>query len=88
MFCHADEFDLVMTVVVLGIVADSIDDNCGRNSSSNNVCCADYYDGILTGSSFAVYALHESVRICGTAEYNCVNLFCIMHALYCVYLFT
>ena len=63
MFCHVDEFDLVMTVVVLGIVADSIDDNFGGNSSSNNVCCADYYDGILTGRSFAVYALHESVFV-------------------------
>ena len=63
MFCHADEFNLVMTVVLLEIVADSIDDNCGGNSSGNNVCCADYYDGILTGRSFAVYALDESVFV-------------------------
>ena len=52
--CHVDEFDLGMTVAVLGIVADSNDDNCGGNTSGNNVCFADIYDGILTGRSFAV----------------------------------
>jgi len=32
MFCHVDEFDLVMT---------------------RAVCCADVYDGVITGRSFA-----------------------------------
>jgi hypothetical protein len=59
MFCHVDEFDLVMTVAVLGIVADSIDDNCGGNISGNNVCCADVFDGMMTGRRYAAYALHE-----------------------------
>jgi hypothetical protein len=35
--CHADEFDLVITVAVLGIVTDSIDDNCDGDTSGNIV---------------------------------------------------
>ena len=90
LLCHVDEFDLVMTVAVLGILADSIDDNCGGNTSGNNVCCTDAYDGMMTGRSFAVYALHESVFVAAVvavlaAGYNFMDLFCIMHALYCVY---
>ena len=34
---HADEFDLVITVAVLGIVTDSIDDNCDGDTSGNIV---------------------------------------------------
>jgi hypothetical protein len=80
----------VITVAMLGIAADSIDDNCVGNTSGNIFCCADVYDVMMRGRCYAAYALHESVRICsggrcGTAEYNCMNLFCIMHALYCVY---
>ena len=40
-------------------MANSIDDNC----VGNNVCCADVYDVMMTGQSFAVYALHESVFV-------------------------
>ena len=40
-------------------MADSIDDNCG----GNNICFADVYAVMMTGSSFAVYALHESVFV-------------------------
>ena len=40
-------------------MADSIDDNCG----GNNICFADIYAVMMTGSSSAVYALHESAAV-------------------------
>ena len=80
----------MITVAVLGIVADSIDDNCVGNTSGNIFCCADVYDVMMRGRCYAAYALHESVFVAAVVagllgEYNCMNLFCIMHALFCVY---
>ena len=39
----------MITVAVLGIMADSIDDNCDGDTSGNIVCCVDYYGGVMTG---------------------------------------
>ena len=49
---------LVMTVAVLGIVADSIDDNCDGDISGNIICCIDYYGGVTGLYSCAVYCMN------------------------------